>query len=530
MTKRILALVLAAMMLLTAMAGFAEGDVTISYYAYWCGSLDPGSYVESFIEDNLGINIEVKKVAHTDTEAVNLMIANDMPDCGWYNKTVAYMKDQELSRSIPIDMLREYAPSLAAYMDANPLLWAAAMDPEDDTAVAFLPDLYETYASLYLYCWFLRYDWIQKLNIDLGDVNVEQVSDQLYIADKGLSLEVFEEILRQFVKNDPDGNGVDDTIGMIKDYTQMRSAFGINENNMEVDGKPAEWYTNPKTKDMLKWLADAYAEGLIYEEIFTIQWGQDWELINNNVSGVHASSSTNSLNSWASNRPPRTILDGEDKSRTLLMIPGVADENGVTMRNRATTPMGGEKFFVRWDVDDAKLIEILKFYEYCNWNSDLDVTATLWCGEKDVDWQWNEDKTNVVKINNVINGDRGTQVFCRNTQLNDAWNWLTLEPDFAAGGKYYYKNMGGIWNDDMQYQYKWDVTGTSGASEISNEYSADWSAVRDAYFMAVIRGEKNLESDWDAYIQDLNDLEYDAYIEALDTAPTVQELLDQYSK
>jgi len=31
------------------------------------------------------------------------MIAQDMPDCGWYTKSATYMQDQELIRPILID-------------------------------------------------------------------------------------------------------------------------------------------------------------------------------------------------------------------------------------------------------------------------------------------------------------------------------------------------------------------------------------------------------------------------------------------
>ena len=81
--KRSIALALSLMMLFTLMVtgvSAEEERPTISYYAYWCGALDPGSYVETFVEDHLNMNIEVRKVSHTDKEAVNLMLASgEMP-------------------------------------------------------------------------------------------------------------------------------------------------------------------------------------------------------------------------------------------------------------------------------------------------------------------------------------------------------------------------------------------------------------------------------------------------------------------
>jgi len=533
--KRILAIALAAMMLLSvASVALAEDPVTISYYAYWCGELDPGSYVETYVEDALGIDVQIRKVSHQNEEAVNMMIANELPDCGWFEKTPTYMFDQELVRTIPIDLVREYCPALAAYMDEYPLLWAKYTDPEDETQLVGLPDLYETYASLYLYDILLRYDWIEKLNFDLGDIKVEQVTDQLYMADKGLTLDQFYDLLHAFVYDDPDGNGENDTIGYVKDWTQLLTGIGVIPSNMDVDGYAQEWYTNPAIKELLAWLQKAYADGLIYQEIFTIGWGEDWEIINSGLAGVHASTSTNALNAWAANRPPRTLLDGDDKSIKLLMIPGLADADGHSYRTAYLTPAGGETFFVNVDVDDDKLVEILKFYDWCNWNDDPQVTATLWMGEEGVNWVWNEDKTAPTRVADgitpAINGERGSQVFCRNTQLGAAWEWLTLEPDFTAGAAYYYKNMGGLWCDDLIYPYKNDIANETDAAAISNEYSGDWTNIRNNYFMGVIMGEKDLDGDWDAYIEELNDNGYADYLEELNKAPVVADLIAEYSK
>ncbi len=527
--KRILTIALALLLAVGSFSALAEDKTTISYYAYWVHQAEEDNYVEKFVEDNLGIEIELKKVDHTDADAVALMLANDMPDCGWIQKSPTYMMEQELIRPIPVSAVREYCSALAEYMDENPMLWALCANPDNSDELLFLPDLYVTYGELYLYCFFLRYDWVEKLGIDLG-VNIEQVTDKLYVADKGLSVDVFTDVLRQFVFGDPDGNGIDDTEGYVKDYTQLLSGFGLTSGNMEYDGHITEWYTHPNTKELLAWLRDAYAEGLIYKEIFTVGWGQDWELITNGVAGMHGASSTNSLNAWANNRPPRTLLDSNIEGMKLLVFPGVADEDGHTYETLNVTPTGGERFFINADVDDEKMIEILKFYNWTNWNDNDEVVATLYTAEKGVDWVWNEDQTVPQKLNSVTNGEKGSLIFIRNTQLGKFWEWITLEPDFEAISEYCYKGNGGIWNADKIYPYKVDIDNSTNAAKISNEYSTDWTNTRNAYFMAVILGEKNLEEDWDAYIAELNNLEYDAYLEELEKAPTVDELIEQYSK
>lgn len=533
--KRSIALALSLMMLFTLMVtgvSAEEERPTISYYAYWCGALDPGSYVETFVEDHLNMNIEVRKVSHTDKEAVNLMLASgEMPDCGWFEHTYAQMEDEELIRSIPVEMVREYAPGYIDLCDRYPILYTQGLDPEDPTQFRFLPDFCIGQINTHNNAMYLRYDWIKKLGIDLG-VNVEQLTDQLYIADNGLSREVFIDVLRGFVYDDPDGNGENDTFGLLKDWAvSLVTSQGIlYGGNMDVDGQPLDWFVNPGMKDLLLYVQELYAEGLIYPEIFTLQWGEDWELITNGKAGVLSGNAVATiwLNSWAKNRPPLALFDADPEAE-LLMIPGIAGPDGQVHHAKPYLPGRGESFYVNADVDDEKLADILTFFNFCNFPGDDDIIATLWCGEKGVDWEWNEDGT-PNRITNIQNGERGTQVFCRNIQDGKAYEWYTYEPLFSTGLKYYVEEYGGIWNKMLEYPYKADIFNETDAAEIQMGYSKDWEAARNSYFMSVILGEANVEEDWDAYIETLNSLKYGEYVEEMSKAPTIDEIINMYSE
>ena len=455
------------------------------------------------------------------------MIATDMPDAGWFGQSFEFMEDQEMIRRIPVEMVREYVPEYMALVDRYPLVYDIALDPEDPTQFRFLPGMKVLDANIYMKSIFLRYDWIQKLGIDLGDIKVEKLTDQLYIADKGISLETFDKVLRAFVNDDPDGNGQKDTFGMLKDWHEwLLPTQGVTDAIMEVDGKPSEWFTNPKVKEMLTYMQQAYKDGLIYPEIFTIAWGGDWELITSGRAGALGGAAVSPiwLNSWAVTRPPLSLFAADPASQ-LLMLPGITDETGHVYRNRMLTPATSASFFVNYDVSDEKLIDILKFFRYSNF-ADKQVQAQLWYGEEGTDWKWENDKP--VKLGAIQPGEKGTQVFCVNIQDGLAAEWITYEPMFESGVKYYVESEGGVWNTDLIYPYKNDINSVTEAKEISNEYRKDWETIYKAYFMGVIMGEKNLESDWDTYLKDLEGVEYGRYLEELDKAPTVEELLAKY--
>lgn len=61
-------------------------------------------------------------------------------------------------------------------------------------------------------------------------------------------------------------------------------------------------------KEFLKGFADMYKSGLIDPEIITGDRTLSWEKVNNQTAGYWITS-TNSLNSWAVERPPLTLIE-----------------------------------------------------------------------------------------------------------------------------------------------------------------------------------------------------------------------------
>ena len=146
-------------------------------------------------------------------------------------------------------------------------------------------------------------------------------------------------------------------------------------------------------------------------------------------------------------------------------------------------------------------------------------------GEKGVDWEWNEDGS-VNQINILENGEKGTKVFNRN--IDKADRFKVLDPYYSLGVKYYEESEGGIWNPMLRYTWKVDLNNSTQASDIEREYSKDWASTYNAYFMDVIMGKKNVDSDWDAYMKKMNDLKYGEYVDELNKAPTLEEIFERY--
>ena len=105
-------------------------------------------------------------------------------------------------------------------------------------------------------CVWIRDDWMQKLGLE-----APQTMDDLF------------EICRQFVENDPDGNGVDDTYGLAVDksldglYTLMNAYHaypGIWLN--KEDGKIEYGSVQPEVKTALEAFQKLYDDGILSKE------------------------------------------------------------------------------------------------------------------------------------------------------------------------------------------------------------------------------------------------------------------------
>ncbi len=530
--KKLIALALAAIMLLAVMpAAFASEDtVHFTYWAYTNQEFEPGSYAENLVESAVGgIDIEPVFVSYTDKEAVaNMVNGGDMPDFAWLDSRdwkTPYMMDNELIRTIPVEWFREYCPDYAALYDENPIMWAVSLDPNDPTQMMGLADYY-VQTNSYLWCWYMRYDWMVKSGIDFSDMGIEQVSDHLYAAQCGISKDELVQFLDYVVNQDPDENGVADTQGYLKDYNKLLSGFGMYQGIMDDgEGNAVQYYTHPNCKEFLKWMKDLYSKGLIYKEIFTIEWGQDWDLITNGLAGVHGSAASNWLNEWANTRPPVTLLQ---QDIDVLILPGLRDDSGATLRYTTATPGDQNWGYFAAGVTDEQVIAILRFIEYaCFGNGDDYNRVNIYWGEEGVDFQFNAETgfpERLITPEEIA--AKGLGYFVGQIQRGVTWDWNNLVPgsNYALAAKYFVGE-DALWLKWNAVNYKQDLYTETNAGSIEGEYSADWSDIRASWWMKFIMGDADIDADWDTYIEDLNDAEYDEYLAELNKLPPLAEMV-----
>lgn len=111
----------------------------------------------------------------------------------------------------------------------------------------------------------VRKDWLDNLGLD-----VPHTLDDLY------------EVARAFTEDDPDGNGVDDTVGFVERnesfYVGMRSLSGYfgagNWFTITDDDEVIPSFTQPEYKEAMEWFRDVYENGWMNSD-FTVMAKND---------------------------------------------------------------------------------------------------------------------------------------------------------------------------------------------------------------------------------------------------------------
>ncbi|MGM1046665.1 MAG: extracellular solute-binding protein [Bacillota bacterium] len=224
----------------------------------------------NYIKEETGLEI---KVTTPPTEVYNekldvIMSSGNLPDMmhayqpfwfGNYAKQGAFM---------PLDdLIDQYGPNLKEKIPAE--IWDRVRYGGKIYAV---PSLNEVSGVELVYA---RKDWLDRLGLK-----------------PPVTLDEYYEVIRAFTQDDPDGNGIDDTVGLIFTANLGRSApffgaFGTQINSwFERDGKLVNGNILPETKEALAYLAKLYKEGLLDREFPLNLQNNLYEKIENGTVGL----------------------------------------------------------------------------------------------------------------------------------------------------------------------------------------------------------------------------------------------------
>lgn len=203
---------------------------------------------------------------------INLMIASgDIPDVIQMVDLNKYYTDGIIGGWTE-EFFREHAPNLSKYIDeTDPSAWQ--ISKFDGELMYSIPCFrkYDTIASPVVW----RTDWLEN-------VGIKEIPR---------TLEEFEDAFYKFAKEDPDGNGKNDTYGLSE--TGIRTiygAFGSYRGKwlLDEDGKVVFGDVKPEMKKALEVLHKWYADGVLDPEFVTGEneggyWAITHKFLNNQI-------------------------------------------------------------------------------------------------------------------------------------------------------------------------------------------------------------------------------------------------------
>lgn len=214
--------------------------------------------VRDYVRENLGIDMDMIQVAENGAQQLALMITNgEMPDLMLlsFDNYLDYV-NQEAFTDISADV-GNYE-NLDAYVGDY---WDSVTV---DGGIYGVPSLLP-YATNHVSA--IRKDWLDNLGLDMPT-----------------TLEEWEDVMRAFTFDDPDGNGEDDTYGFFcNGFTYLGSilgAFGATSDQFYFLNDDDTITTNAISDEYrqgLTYLRDLYKEGLIDPEIFTASSDQAYQ-------------------------------------------------------------------------------------------------------------------------------------------------------------------------------------------------------------------------------------------------------------
>ena len=518
--SRILALALALMMIIalvpTAMA--EDEPVKISVAGYMFGPINNDEdvitpAVEQMLKDKYGINVDIEVVYIEQgnyAEILNTQLAGDTaPDVFLAQSSTmldSYV-DQGVIKSWDEEFFKENAPDVynfimggAAYGDLADAVeaWKKASMRDGKMVVipSFKPDGSMPYKTL-----IYRGDWLDKLGV-AEDALPKTVDD--FIA-----------LMGRFAKEDPDGDGNDNTFGC--SITAMKALFGAYGLGTGFSGSDSYWVLRDgkvvnsdvadDAKEVISTLAAMYADGLIDPEFVAGKEsveGSYWAISNGMVNGLYGVSANASIDHYrlkgiagpedAGGRCATEYwaVNGEDSK--FVYGPWPAGPNGDYGWMVGTPVAVSESAVYNAKMSDEKLAVIFQIMNAFATDDELYMLA--FAGIEGTHYTKNENGT----ITRLLTNEELNAVGvwgCRSLYGADR-AFSKLGYDLAFYNDKSIANRLNWFKKDQYNSYIQDVVTETLPS--AGDLSAELNTIRDEAYVAFIRGERSMD-EWDEYVQ-----------------------------
>lgn len=453
--------------------------------------------VWKYIADKTNINVEVEQIK--DDEKVDLMFAGDtLPDLimNVGIKPNHMTNAVEGGSFVEIDkLMNDYAPTWNQFIHNNKLTYNASL--ASNGKLYGLPYIdFAPFDRNLRDQWIIMKTWLDELNLPVPKTTDEFENTLQLIKDNAGKGSIPQDVIPYYFLFDSYVGGQFDIYGSFGVY--VTSADYIYVDN----GKVKDQSINPAIKEPLKYLNRLYSKGLIPPEVFT----DDWNAYVSKISSDPAIVAT--YHSYAN----RHMKDG------IAMGPLDAC-NGETplMRSQAYMPSPDNAAIItknnKYPIATMRLLEAIA--------SDTDMMMTVSRGIKGDVWDYDKDGKAYAKFweeSPDKMSDFSKELGLHNSfiALKDQKFYENIWDEVSYNEKnsraWAYKNIyeKSVMPNDMVY-----VEGNLGEDDTNriSILAEDLSSYRKTVFADFITGKKDINKDWDSYVNKMNSLGLDEFIE-----------------
>lgn len=480
-----------------------EKPLELSIHMHWprAQGYDESYPVELAAREMTGIHLKEATAGRNtkdSSEAMNLLIASgNMPDIVGGNLIKQPVNEYGPQGAfVPLnDLVKEHAPHIQAFWDANPELQAAISAFDGNYYyIPYLPD------GKYARAYFIRQDWLDTLGLTQPQT-VQELHD----------------VLVSFRDQDPNGNGLKDEVPAFfrnwEEVIRLVTFWDARSSGSDVyhdfyingEGKLAHPYAQDAYREGLSHVAEWYAEGLIDPEVFTRGSSAREYLLGENLGGFTHDwfASTSGYNialadkiegfNFAPFLPPESVSGNRmEENRRIPIKP-----DGWAISHNNQNPVETIKYFDFYFTEEGRLL------------SNFGVEGKTW---DMVDGQ------PVFKQEMLTSGQPvNAQLYAEGAQIPRGY-WMDYRYEDQWTSEAAREGIALYDQHDLLVEQFLGVALNEEEHAIFDRY---WPSIR-TYMLerqqAWVLGSGDINEDWDAYIKTLNDMGYEQVIDVMNAA------------
>ena len=498
------------------------------------------SYTFQDMQERFGVKVTSNGIFENDVERRELMVAaGDVPEFGDFRvqPPIDFYTDG-LTRGIPKEWIRTYAPNIAKMYDDYPLAWITNENPDNrDELISINGISYTTDQALTVP--FFRYDRATEMGLDLpgyleNRIPLDNVG-RVYYLDHDITWDQMEGLLKAYRDQRPGTVEIplgvfDGSSGYHWNWGPWLGAFGVlDSGNREINGRLYYWHTDPGMKEFLTEFGRWFREGLVDREFTIINRQTYWEKGAAGLYGVQSEPYSNAGQTYAGLRTPNNMVQDEELGQPgaeVVGIPPIIGPGGLrgSRAYAAVAAVGNYNWYASADASDEKLIKVLEMLNF--YMGTMEGWLIFRNGKEGVHYDWDGEPYKSFARNRPESeypagaGHGGVGVY---PVFYTVDRLPVILPGALADFYMNYSLENGGERVHTLRPYRADFFNETNFADVRQRHNSTLQTLFEEFFFGAITGQVSVAAEWDEYVRKWTQAGGDQYLAELQKAPIVNE-------